>query len=135
MLNTSSITRFLSMPAKSSGITGPAAATAKANKLTSKPACAILILNFSARSGKIPSTPISVLMIPKTPIVKIKISKLFFSFITSPVNKNVDPQHPENPQKQNFQQIRSAAFAAVNYFKLALKKLSSLSNGISSTLS
>ena len=36
---------------------------------------------FSARSGKIPSTPISVLMIPKTPIVKIKISKLFFSFI------------------------------------------------------
>ena len=68
------------VPENSSGITGPENATASAKRLIKSPACGMLTPKRSARSGKMPITPISVLIMLNTPMVKINIIKLPFDF-------------------------------------------------------
>ena len=86
--STSSITFLRSIPENSSGITGPENATASAKRLIKSPACGMLTPKRSARSGKMPITPISVLIMLNTPMVKINIIKLPFAFnnAVSPLN-------------------------------------------------
>ena len=70
---------------KISGIVGPAIATPKANKLIKSPAWTIVTSKRSEMYGKIPMKPISVFKIPKTPTIKINISKFFLSISEAPV--------------------------------------------------
>ncbi len=71
----SSMTFFRFMPEKSSGIMGADIATTNANILTVHPASGTVTWKCSAIRGRIPITPISVLMIPKTPAVRMNTSK------------------------------------------------------------
>ena len=71
----SSMTFFRFMPEKSSGIMGADIATTNANILTVHPALGTVTWKCSAIRGRIPITPISVLMIPKTPAVRMNTSK------------------------------------------------------------
>ena len=77
-----SINAFRFILEQSSGIVGPAAATTSAKPLTSHPAVAMLTLYCSAIMGRIPTIPISVFRIPKTPSVKIRIILLLYLFIS-----------------------------------------------------
>ena len=84
-----SITFFLSNREKKSGITGAESATIPAKILTVHPASGTVTPKVSAMSGMIPTTPISVLMMPKTPKVSSSTSSCpsvfsFSCFIESP---------------------------------------------------
>ena len=70
--NTNSMVFFRLIREKSSGMVGPAKATIKANRLTTRPAVATVTPYSSATRGNIPTTPISVLMILNTPSVRMK---------------------------------------------------------------
>src|SRR5699024_2284065 len=63
------------------GSVGPAIAMARAKRLTIKPAVEILTSKCSATSGSMPMTLISVLIVPKTSIARINISKFLEYFI------------------------------------------------------
>ncbi|CKH03196.1 Uncharacterised protein [Streptococcus pneumoniae] len=60
---------------------GPEIATTSANILTKNPACVVEIPNFSLICGNTPTIPISVVIIPNTPIASVRISKGFTFFI------------------------------------------------------
>ena len=68
--STASITAFRRNRENSSGRMGPDPATANANKLTSSPAAEISTPYRTETMGRIPTTPISVLIMLKTPSVK-----------------------------------------------------------------
>jgi len=74
------INRFLLKLENSSGRMGAETATTSAKALTVHPATGTLTPNHSAISGMIPTTPISVLIIPKTPMVRIKTNNLLDMF-------------------------------------------------------
>jgi len=71
----SSITFFRLIPENNKGVTGAEAATTNAKTLTVQPACGTETLKASAIKGRIPTTPISVFIMPNTPTVRIKTSK------------------------------------------------------------
>ena len=77
------ITFFRFIRENKRGIVGPAIATISANPLTNRPASGIDTSNSSETYGITPTMPISVLRIPKTPIVRIKTSVLLLIFFTS----------------------------------------------------
>jgi hypothetical protein len=96
--STSNITFFRFIPENNKGIVGPDTAITSAKRLTSNPAFDTLTSKCSAREGSIPITPISVLIIPKTPIVNMNMSnffcltKLFYlliSVIVTAINKKI----------------------------------------------
>ena len=61
------------MPENRSGRTGAATETASAKTLTQRPAVETVTSKRSAICGMMPTTPISVLMMPKTPSVRMVI--------------------------------------------------------------
>ena len=84
--STKSMTVFRLKRENSRGITGPAPATTRANKLTKRPAWEMGTEKRSATAGRMPMTPISVFKMPNTPMAKIKRNKRRF-FIDSPFCK------------------------------------------------
>ena len=67
----STMTRLRSKREKSIGVTGPQSATTTAKTVTVQPASETDTPKVSAMIGIIPTTPISVLRMPKTPSVRI----------------------------------------------------------------
>lgn len=102
----SSMTVRRSVPENNSGITGAETATTSAKTPTVHPACGTVTPKVSAICGIIPTMPISVLMMPKTPKVRIATSL------------------PGLYASRFFMVVPS-------YFRLFAKNSSSLSNGIS----
>ena len=68
------------MPENRSGRTGAATETASAKTLTQRPAVETVTSKRSAICGMMPTTPISVLMMPKTPSVRMAIRSDSFWF-------------------------------------------------------
>ena len=73
--NASNMTFFRFTPENNNGVTGADAATTSAKILTVQPACGTETSKVSAIRGRIPTTPISVFIIPNTPTVRINTSK------------------------------------------------------------
>ena len=73
--NASNMTFFRFTPKNNNGVTGADAATTSAKILTVQPACGTETSKVSAIRGRIPTTPISVFIIPNTPTVRINTSK------------------------------------------------------------
>lgn len=74
------MTAFLLKREKSIGVTGPQSAMMIAKIVTVQPASGTETPKVSAMVGIMPTTPISVLMMPKTPSVRIGTMKEFVLF-------------------------------------------------------